>query len=823
MPVGFIMPEIDLFATVSVPAIMAVTFATVAAAGVATFALPMVRNRVLPKPVETRLSDFIAVDALSEDGTTIVCKDQSTLAKVIEFEGIDQSFLKEGEHIPLFIARRVAIESLTEEDVTLRFIVRRLPTDNMDAPTFRNEIATNIASQWKKGFRNVYVTKMFVVIDKRNAKGNEKRFGEIVDQFMGQLAAYKPRLVTQDPAASIDGKTTITSFLSMLSSPCSLPSPQGTGNYLAQAICADSAEFRNDGIIEFQSGDNTKYVTFIGIRRMGDNTSTLMANELIYLPFETSFNFVVKPVKKASALIRLKQNQRMMSMTSLSPSVGEQYDAAVQLVEGLDETRACLCDFSETITVYADSEKELEIAEAEVRKKLNKFGFTGIREAGAAQASFFMQFPSTQIFPRGYRLMSTNVAQLVTLDAPDTGYGRSAWGTGPIATFKTASGSIYRHQFHVTDDLSGPPVAHGLAIAPTGGGKTTLFSFLSLMASRHRNVKSFFMDRLKGAYIYTTAMNGKYLNLNADPMAKSVIGGMNPFQCEDTKENRDFLNLWLRGLTGLPPEESTEEIARAVDIAFSGLDSDSRSLAMIYEAAFTPNSPVAKALRAWVDKNQYGEIFNAEKDALDFSEHQLVTFDMTSLFSDSKLASAAIAYILHKIRRTLMRNNSAGLIFIDETEPLVRDPLFRSVYLVLLQEFRKINGAVISVFQRPEALRSVDIAQAVRQQSGVYYLWPNPGAAADDYEDFDLNDREMAFILGKSNLNETLKRGLLIKRPALRKSVVIDTDLASLGPYLQIFSSSTHDVQRASECQEKNPNAWIDDYLRIAPHYDMEE
>ena len=208
--------------------------------------------------------------------------------------------------------------------------------------------------------------------------------------------------------------------------------------------------------------------------------------------------------------------------------------------------------------------------------------------------------------------------------------------------------------------------------------------------------------------------------------------------------------------------KSLAEISNAVDLAFEELEQNERSLASIHEAAFPAGSKVREELIRWVDKHQYGPIFNADRDAIDLKDNWLTTFDMTKLLDDTDLGAATVSYLMHRIRGAMQKENSPGFIFIDETEPLLRDPNFLNLFRVALQEFRKIRGVVISVFQRPEALKASGVSQLVRQQSGTYYLFQNPGAKSHDYDEFDLNEKEMAFVLGQSSIARKMKRSILL-------------------------------------------------------------
>ncbi len=784
--------------------------AAVTAAGVAALVLtPAVAARVLPKPVETRLADFLPFERLEADGETIVCRN-GTRCKLLYLTGVDQNFLRDDDAISLFTARKNMLDGLMDLDVNLRIFTFRDPVDMSDDTPFDNALARRVAKNWNQPFKRSYTTRMVVMVSGREGK-NAHRVDDAVNIILSTMDAYQPAVLTQNPETSPSQDMTIGKFLGQLVSPLSRPSPEGFGDALSDALTADEVEFMKDGRIRFRSGDDVKWCSVIGLRRLGDNTNSLVSNELSAINAECIIVQTVDPQPKTKTLLLLKQQQKMMSSTSFSPEVYNQYQAAIEMVEGLDESKSALCHFSETIFLFSDSIESLRESEKACRQVLMNAGMTCVIEKGATQASWFMQFPTYDVRPRTYRLMSANIAHLATFDRTPTGLPRSDWGPGPVARFFTAANSVYNHQFHVS--MGRDAVGHGICIAPTGVGKTTLIEFLSCMVSRHKNVRHFFFDRFKGTYIYTSAFGGKYLSFNAEKLPLTIKGGMNPFQCESSEENQEFLKVWLQAITNCDDPDSVEQIARAVELSFLSLDKEERSLKEIYEASFTPGSQLRRELGKWVDDSQYGAMFNAEEDCIDLSDNRMTTFDMTTLLNDPLLGAASVSYIMHRIRQTLRENRSPGLIFIDETEPLLRDENFRKIYFVMLQEFRKLGGVVISAFQRPEALKATGTSELIRQQSGAYYLFPNPGANREDYDEFDLTERELAFILGQSSTSRRITRGLLIKKPMAKESVIVDIDLSPLGPLLKIFSSSSKDVGLASDLQEQFGDAWVERYL----------
>lgn len=803
-------PDFD-YAT-SAPVITTLLMALGGAAGLggaAALAVPKIAERVMPKPKETRLADFLPFNRVREDGQTVECKDGS-LCRFIAISGIDQNFLKREEAMNLYRARKQLFDSLAESNVNMRIYTMREPTDLPNEQGYPNEVAGRIAEAWNRNFERAFITRTVIAVTVKGNRGTDA-LDEAQMIIESSLSKYAPVLMSQNPDHSPSGDLTIGRFLGRLTSPVSRPDPKGYGDYLADVLAADEVEFLSSGRILFRSGDAQKYCSVLGVKRLGDETTTDLANQLAAISAEVNIFQTVEVETKTKAMLKLQQNKKMMATQSFSQDIADQYDAAMALVEGLDDDRAALVFFSETVFIYGDTEEELADAEKQARQIFTNNGVTTGIEKGASQMSWFMQFPTYEVKPRVYRLMSTNVAQLSTFDRPATGLPRSEWGEGPIARFFTGQNSVYQHQFHVS--TAPGALGHGVVIAPTGAGKTVLLEFMSLMSSRFPNLKQFFFDRYQGTYIYTTAMGGQYLSFNAEKQQMSAAGGLNPFQCEPTEDNIEFLKQWLQALAGVNDPDSIEQISNAIDIAFTALDRQERSLAQIYEASFTAGTPIAEALRKWVDPSQYGEMFNAEQDCIDLDGNWLTTFDMTQSLEDPVLAGPIVMYLMHRIRQTMRDNRSPGLIVIDETEPLLRNEHFRRIFFIMLQEFRKLGGVVISVFQRPEAISAQGISELVRQQSGTYYLFQNRGASEQDYREFGLTDREVSFILGDAQPARKVDRGLLVKHPHGGDSVILDIDLRPIGKYLNVFSSTRSDVARVNDLQKQYPQSWLHHYI----------
>ena len=75
----------------------------------------------------------------------------------------------------------------------------------------------------------------------------------------------------------------------------------------------------------------------------------------------------------------------------------------------------------------------------------------------------------------------------------------------------------------------------------------------------------------------------------------------------------------------------------------------------------------------------------------------------------------------------------------------------------------------------------------------------------------------MNFILGKEFIDR--KYAILVSRPAVHESVILDVDLSGLGPYLKIYSSGNKHVLLAEQLKAQigdNQGAFLKEFLERA-------
>jgi type IV secretory pathway VirB4 component len=332
---------------------------------------------------------------------------------------------------------------------------------------------------------------------------------------------------------------------------------------------------------------------------------------------------------------------------------------------------------------------------------------------------------------------------------------------------------------------------------------TSLMTFLAAQASRIPRLRTFLLDRHNGMKIFTTVSGGRYISFDGD--AKTAA--LNPFHLPDTAENRKFLQRWLRSLANVSDAYSDEEIARVITMSYDmDLPKDSRSIAKLARAAFSPRSEVRRNLEPWIKEDVYGGYFNAQEDNLDLADARIVGFDMTNILNDEKLAPPMVDYLVHRIKTLSIETADPTLVIVDETAPMLRNEKFAKSFLTVgLAEGRKLRQSFNLCFQTPSHLAQTGVEQIVLDQCQKIMFYRNPRDSdqlAAEYDRFGLNAAEIDFIAGRTHRD--VKYAVLIKNQLSGESSIVDVNLGRLGPYLGAFESDARQVINLNQLIERH-------------------
>lgn len=795
-------------------------FAIAAAAG--AMAIPKIAASFIPKPKHTRLGDHIKFKHMHADGRIVVCED-GMYAIVLQCLGTDLKFNERARQQQLNNARQVWLEQMNEMGIRVReFFVRdRLPK----ASDFSHNISVmdKVSKTWNAGLPQALSTEFFLVLTIKDEKNGVQRLNEAVSQTKSILIDYRcdelidhaivPQSLRDDDgeAYRLSERLTPAAFFGRMLSPITRPSPIG-GNYnvpLSYKLSTDNVRFDEDlSMFEFSSGPIRKYAAVLVIEEWSTPQYETHMLDLLSYPIEMTICHDIAPIAKGPALATLRWQERMAPGLQPGSDAVEQYGTVAMALERGSEEEQELAAVQTSIVIYGDTPEEIEKSYRQILQ-IKILGITPVWPKHTMVQHWFSLFPGFDVMGRPQRLLSGEVAILSTFQATPAGSIRSDWGEGPIAMFETLDGSPYSFQWHVGD--GSPPLGHCVSIGPSGSGKTTLITFLAAMSLRHPLVKAYFFDRGRGCEVITRALNGSYLFFDGDGDSVSL----NPMQLDDNALNRQFLREWMELIANVGAEDYAmqKEIADAIEINFDrNLDIQNRNLQKLYGSAFPAGSELRQRLLAWTNPSQYGSIVCARRDSLDIST-RLAGFDFTNVLTDERLGPAMVSYIMHRILAEA--KGDPRLIFIDETEPLLRNENFRLRFKKLLQEGRKERQVIISCFQRPQAPEEVGVGDTIRGQCPTVFFFRNLQAEEKDYSDWRLTPRELDFVLGRTYRKN--KYAVLVKRYSDNpESIILNTDLSALGPWMKIFHSGRQQVLLAERLQKEHGSDFLQHYLNVA-------
>ncbi len=761
--------------------------------------VPTIIKNIFPKFGYKHYSDYIPFSTVYTDDSLELS--DGSLVRVYKVSGVQTSMQTDEQKAKFLDLRSQIFNQIHDQNVVLRFFtIRDAVGENTDYE-FDQPVLQKIYDKWRSQGLRIFVNSYYIVLSVHgpNTRDRLNQYGNYIESI---LAPYNPRVLKNL------SRDNMASFFGRLFSPITKPKPEVCNEEITELSTVDDVEFLRDGNVKYISGDREYFASLISFRAAPDYLDEDFFDSIGTIQTEMICmnGFQIMGAAAVEAVLR----QRRSAAEKENDSTEEQISSAESSMDENTSGNQTLVNYYPLFIIFGKSQEELKEYVDEFKKISASFGVSPIVENFATKVSWFSIVPGFDTFPRTFKMLSRAAAISIPMSSTPRGIANSDWGQGPLVIFPTAQGTPYQFQFHVSDKPAA--VGHTLTIGPTGGGKTTLFSFLIAQSLRHKKLKAFFFDRNKGAEIFTLAVGGKYITMQGKEKTDTAfLTHLNPLKMQDTVANRAFLRRWFAMISEQSDAISADEIARAVSVNFDYLSDKDRLLKNLWESCFSSSGNMRSALKKWVDPLQYGEIFNEDVDTLDL-ESRLTTFDFTDILQDATLAPAVISYILHRINNITVSGGNPSLIMIDETAPMLENKMFRDNFITGLQEGRKNRQAYMVAFQRANVLDKLGIGDVVRGQAQTIMFFRNPAADVSDYEHWNLNPLEMAFIQGKAYPN--LKRAVLLARPVNNESVILNTELGGLGNLLRLFESGRSSVLLAEDLYRQYGSAFVAEYLK---------
>ena len=763
-----------------------------------------------PKPKISKLGDVLPMLAIVQN--KIILSKNGACSQIIRINGVDSGAKTTSEMAALVNTKQRWLDKLAEQGAQFKIITLRREycqnTESGNAPV----LLKRIHARWMGNFEKTYANTHYIVLTvypkgqgllgflkKDMPEANTGLLKELVSLTLNGLNEFNPEIVESNE----NSPSEIMSLLHELTT-TKREAVQHKSLNIADYLSNRVTFVRDQAVIQY---DDKLLGKIISLNQWGDVANTEMLKEIQTLPGKMIVLQLFKGYGKITAAMKLKYQRSQKQLVFKNVHIEDEYSTAIEEVEA---GKTSFYDYQLSILVISEDLKQLEKLESQVYKILMSYSMMPIVEKKAKEFIWRSQFPGTDRMIRSTNPLSCNLSYLIHFESEPQGLQSCDWGQGPIRSFKTASSSSYAFQFHVSEDKEA--VGHSLVVAPTRGGKTTLFQHLIGGALRHENLRAFIFDRLNGTRIFTEAVEGNYVDFSEGSVP------LNPFVCEDTHSNRDFLNFFLLMLAKCQDDQSIKEASLAVEQIFR-VPVEERILSHCFQHIARKDSLFAKGLRKWALDDSLSGWFNGTTldhhgkimafDSLDLSANRLTAFEMTKVQLNPQTAAAVTTYIMHRIR-SIGREAFPHLIFIDETAPMLEDQTFLKSVEVLLREHAKLKGVVCVCFQDTKPINSV-----ILNQCKTWFLFPNPAANAEDYKMFDLTQFEWDYIKGFHRISKDLKRSVLLKKPG--ESVILNVDLSPLGNLLQIYRSGSEPLKIVRELQQKwGINQWVERYLSLS-------
>jgi type IV secretion system protein TrbE len=440
--------------------------------------------------------------------------------------------------------------------------------------------------------------------------------------------------------------------------------------------------------------------------------------------------------------------------------------------------------FSLTVVIYDLDLSKVQRAGAEFYKVFSVHDAQLYEEKYNLLNAFLAAIPGNHVFNRrSLYLLNTNYADfsfLFTLHRgePQNHHLREEY----LAVLETNHHTPYFLNLHYRD------VAHTLILGRTGVGKSFLINFL--ITNLQKYAPHTFIFDLGGSFESLTQLfGGSYVRVGLE----SEDFRINPFSLSPTKENLDFLALFLKvliqGQRTIEFDPATErDLFHQIENLYE-VDPPLRTLGVL---ANTLGRDIANRLAKWTRGGQFGFLFDNPEDTISFSRFQCFDFQRISQYPE--LLEPLLFYILHRANAVISDRHISSIFkafFIDEAWVFLKNPAIQRYVVEALKTWRKHNAAMILSTQSLDEIKRSDILDIVIESCATKIFLANPNMDRDLYRrQFHLNETEAELIPALLP-----KRQFLIKTPECAKVANLTVDRKSYW----LYTNDPYDNKKRAE------------------------
>ena len=443
--------------------------------------------------------------------------------------------------------------------------------------------------------------------------------------------------------------------------------------------------------------------------------------------------------------------------------------------------------FSLTVVIYDLDIGKVERACADFYKVFSVHDAQLYEEKYNLLNAFLAAVPGNHAFNlRFLYLLNTNYADFSFLFTLHCGERRNAHLRAEyLAVLETNHRTPYFLNLHYRD------VAHTMILGRTGAGKSFLLNFLITNLQKY-DPHTFIFD-LGGSFESLTQLfGGSYVRVGMESEGFKI----NPFSLPPTKENLDFLALFLKVLIqGQRAGELDPATERELFYQVENLYSVDPALRTLSVLANTLGRDIANRLSKWTRGGQFGFLFDNSEDNISFSRFQCFDFQRMSQYPE--LLEPLLFYILHRANSVIADREITSVFkafFIDEAWVFLKNPAIQRYVVEALKTWRKHNAAMVLSTQSLDELKRSDILDVIVESCATKIFLANPDMDRDLYRrQFHLNENEVELVSGLIP-----KQQFLIKTPELAKVANLTVDPKSYW----LYTNDPYDNKKRKEAFE---------------------
>jgi type IV secretion system protein VirB4 len=607
-----------------------------------------------------------------------------------------------------------------------------------------------------------------------------RRLLRVTDILMGDLEAYKPRLLGLRESRGVvfsEVAEALAFAMTGVWRSVGLQAGRRLGDLFSERIIVgrESIEIRGPG--------RSSWAACFGARHLMHPCPPGVLDGFLSASFRStvaqSFRFIGQA--DALSLMGRKQN-RMLSANDRAHSQIAQLDDAMDDVQS---GRMAMGDHGLVITTFTDDLAALSDVANSAWHVLQDAGAQVAREDDALEAAYFSMLPGNLRYrPRPGVVSTRNYASLASMHAYPAGEDQGHWGE-PLALFRTTGGTPYRFHLHVNR------VGNTFVFGESGSGKTALLGFL-ITQSERLGIQVVLWDKDRGLEILTRAVGGRYLTLR-NPTGLAPLKALTDAP-EDIHHLAQLARGLIRSTSGyiLTPEEDRRLYLglRAV----MALPVSKRRLGEVRAFLGSSRTGAGAHLEKWCAGGEYGWVLDNDEDQVRL-DAPVLGFDVTEFLTDPMVCGPVMTYLLHRTGK--LDDGRRLLYIIDEGWRVVDIPAFADAAKDGLKTDRKKNAATIFATQSVRDALDSGIGETIREQCKTIIGFPIERPKRQDFRELKFSERECDII-------EELQPGtgqFLLSQG--RRSIVAQLPLRGLTDEIAVLSGNETNVRLLDELRSE--------------------